>query len=79
MRIDDQLVGIVAHGQCHDADRVPLVAEAVAVLRGRLADAKAAAILSRGLSFAFRAHDLRRTAASYMGEAGVVGSTSPTC
>ena len=32
---------------------------------------KAAAILSRGLSFAFRAHDLRRTAASYMGEAGV--------
>jgi integrase len=73
-----------------DPHRVPLVAEAVAVLSGRLADAdewyvfsnhrhtsvaarakKAAAILSRGLSFAFRAHDLRRTAASYMGEAGV--------
>jgi integrase len=33
---------------------------------------KAAAILCRGgLSFQFRAHDLRRTAASYMGEAGV--------
>lgn len=32
---------------------------------------KAASRLSRGLSFAFRAHDLRRTAASCMGEAGV--------
>jgi integrase len=32
---------------------------------------KAAAILCRGLTFAFRAHDLRRTAASYMAEAGV--------
>jgi integrase len=33
---------------------------------------KAAAILcKRGVSFHFRAHDLRRTAASYMGEAGV--------
>lgn len=32
---------------------------------------KAASTLSRGLSFEFRAHDLRRTAASYMGEAGV--------
>src|SRR5262245_13225848 len=33
---------------------------------------KAAAILCNGdLSFHFRAHDLRRTAASYMGEAGV--------
>lgn len=32
---------------------------------------KAAAILSRGLTFTFRAHDLRRTAASYMAEAGV--------
>jgi integrase len=33
---------------------------------------KAAAILCKGgLSFHFRAHDLRRTAASYMGEAGV--------
>jgi integrase len=31
----------------------------------------AAARLSRGLSFAFCAHDLRRTAASYMGEAGM--------
>jgi integrase len=33
---------------------------------------KAAAILCKGgLSFQFRAHNLRRTAASYMGEAGV--------
>jgi integrase len=32
---------------------------------------KAASTLSRGLSFEFRAHDLRRTAASFMGEAGV--------
>lgn len=32
---------------------------------------KAAAALSKGLSFEFRAHDLRRTAASFMGEAGV--------
>jgi integrase len=32
---------------------------------------KAASTLSRGLSFEFRAHDLRRTAASHMGEAGV--------
>jgi integrase len=32
---------------------------------------KAASTLSKGLSFEFRAHDLRRTAASYMGEAGV--------
>jgi integrase len=32
---------------------------------------KAAAHLSRGLAFSFRAHDLRRTAASYMAEAGV--------
>lgn len=32
---------------------------------------KAAANLSRGLSFKFRAHDLRRTAASFMAEAGV--------
>jgi hypothetical protein len=33
---------------------------------------KAAAILCNGgVSFHFRAHDLRRTAASYMGEAGV--------
>jgi integrase len=33
---------------------------------------KAAAILYKGgVSFHFRAHDLRRTAASYMGEAGV--------
>lgn len=32
---------------------------------------KAASTLSKGLSFAFRAHDLRRTAASFMGEAGV--------
>lgn len=32
---------------------------------------KAAAILSRGLSFTFRRHDLRRTAASFMGEAGI--------
>src|SRR5262249_47310582 len=32
---------------------------------------KAASSLSRGLSFEFRAHDLRRTAASFMGEAGV--------
>jgi integrase len=32
---------------------------------------KAAAILSRGLTFTFRAHDLRRTAASYMAEAGI--------
>jgi integrase len=33
---------------------------------------KAAAVLCNGgLSFHFRAHDLRRTAASYMGEAGV--------
>jgi integrase len=33
---------------------------------------KAAAVLCRGwVSFHFRAHDLRRTAASYMGEAGV--------
>jgi integrase len=33
---------------------------------------KAAAILCKGgVSFQFRAHDLRRTAASYMGEAGV--------
>jgi integrase len=33
---------------------------------------KAAAILCNGgVSFQFRAHDLRRTAASYMGEAGV--------
>ena len=32
---------------------------------------KAAAILSRGLTFGFRAHDLRRTAASHMAEAGV--------
>jgi integrase len=33
---------------------------------------KAAAILCKGgVSFHFRAHDLRRTAASYMGEAGV--------
>lgn len=34
---------------------------------------KAASELCRGLTFAFRAHDLRRTAASYMGEAGVDG------
>jgi hypothetical protein len=33
---------------------------------------KAASILCNGgVSFQFRAHDLRRTAASYMGEAGV--------
>jgi hypothetical protein len=32
---------------------------------------KAASTLSKGLSFALRAHDLRRTAASYMAEAGV--------
>jgi integrase len=32
---------------------------------------KAASELCRGLSFEFRAHDLRRTAASYMGEAGI--------
>jgi len=32
---------------------------------------KAAAILSRSLSFTFRAHDLRRTAATRMAEAGV--------
>jgi integrase len=32
---------------------------------------KAASTLSNGLSFEFRAHDLRRTAASFMGEAGV--------
>jgi hypothetical protein len=33
---------------------------------------KAAAILCKGgVSFQFRAHDLRRTAASYMGESGV--------
>ena len=32
---------------------------------------KAAASLCRGLSFTFRAHDLRRTVASYMGEAGI--------
>jgi integrase len=32
---------------------------------------KAASMLSKGLSFEFRAHDLRRTAASFMGEAGV--------
>jgi len=32
---------------------------------------KAAALLSRSLSFAFRAHDLRRTAATRMAEAGV--------
>lgn len=32
---------------------------------------KAASTLSHGLSFSFRAHDLRRTAASFMGEAGV--------
>jgi integrase len=31
----------------------------------------AASTLSTGLSFEFRAHDLRRTAASFMGEAGV--------
>jgi integrase len=31
---------------------------------------KAASTLSRGLSFEFRAHDLRRTASSFMGEAG---------
>jgi integrase len=41
---------------------------------------KAAAILCNGgVSFHFRAHDLRRTAASYMGEAGVDRSTSHTC
>lgn len=33
---------------------------------------KAAAILCRGLSFEFRAHDLRRTAATRMAEAGVL-------
>jgi integrase len=32
---------------------------------------KAASTLSKGLSFVFRAHDLRRTAASFMGEAGI--------
>jgi integrase len=32
---------------------------------------KAASTLAKGLSFEFRAHDLRRTAASFMGEAGV--------
>jgi integrase len=32
---------------------------------------KAASTLSKGLSFQFRAHDLRRTAASFMGEAGI--------
>ena len=32
---------------------------------------KAASALSKGLGFSFRAHDLRRTAASYMAEAGV--------
>jgi integrase len=32
---------------------------------------KTASALSKGLSFEFRAHDLRRTAASFMGEAGV--------
>jgi integrase len=32
---------------------------------------KAASELCQGLPFTFRAHDLRRTAASYMGEAGV--------
>ena len=41
---------------------------------------KAAAILCKGgVSFHFRAHDLRRTAASHMGEAGVDRSTSHTC
>ena len=42
--------------------------------RDELADRakKAVAILCKGgVSFHFRAHDLRRTAASYMGEAGV--------
>jgi integrase len=40
---------------------------------------KAAAILCRGgVSFHFRAHDLRRTAASYMGEASVDRFTSHT-
>jgi len=32
---------------------------------------KAVSTLSKGLSFEFRAHDLRRTVASFMGEAGV--------
>jgi integrase len=32
---------------------------------------KAASELCRGLSFQFRAHDIRRTVASYMGEAGL--------
>lgn len=32
---------------------------------------KAASTLLKGLSFKFRAHDLRRTAASFMGEVGV--------
>jgi integrase len=46
---------------------------------------KAAAILCKGgVSFQFRAHDLRRTAASYMGEAGVdrfhrARAQSPQC
>jgi integrase len=38
---------------------------------------KAASTLSKGLSFEFRAHDLRRTAASFMGEAGVDRSILP--
>jgi len=31
------------------------------------------------VSFQFRAHALRRTAASYMGEGASTGSTLPTC
>jgi integrase len=73
-----------------DPHRVPLVREALEVLKRRQTDGdelyvfsnhrntsvssrakKAASTLSRGLSFEFRAHDLRRTAASFMGEAGV--------
>lgn len=56
----------------HDPHRVPLTAMALEILKRRAGAKKAAAILCKGgVSFHFRAHDLRRTAASYMGEAGV--------
>ena len=83
--------GVVAkNGQPH---RVPLIKEAVEILKPRLKAAgddaicvfenrrgagsvahrgkKAASVLCKSLTFEFRAHDLRRTAATRMAEAGV--------
>jgi integrase len=52
---------------------VPTTSRPLSSRRNSIADRakKAASFLSRGLTFQFRAHDLRRTAASGMAEAGV--------